>query len=88
MTVEPNMVTVVPTAADDTGITMFGVHRMVNGEDEIVAMYCGTDFIWPDPWTDIWDEGVPVIWENVWRDKWSAQFAPPSGERIATDGSE
>ena len=48
----------------------------------IVAVYCGDDFIWPDPWTDVWDEGTAVSWENVWRDKWSVQPAPPGVEEV------
>lgn len=62
------------------------VGRAVCGGVEIVAIYCGTVCVWPDPWTDIWDEGNPVYWEDVWRDKWSAQSAPPVGEEEVTRG--
>ena len=38
---------------------------------EIFGIFIGTNFIWPDPWVDVWDEGSAVIWEPGWRDMWS-----------------
>lgn len=48
--------------------------------EQLTAIYCGTVCVWPDPWTNIWDEGFPVTWENGWRDLWSVDLAPPAVE--------
>lgn len=48
-----------------------GVVRATQGGDEILGMYFGKTFVWPDPWWDLWDEGTNVLWENVWRNQWS-----------------
>jgi hypothetical protein len=56
-----------------------GVIRVVNDSTEIYGIWLGNTFVWPDPWTDIWDEGVVTVWENVWRNAWSlpeAAIAP------------
>ena len=49
---------------------------------EVVAIYCGKICVWPDPWTDIWDEGFPLAWEIIWRDLWSVDPAPPAVEEV------
>jgi hypothetical protein len=51
-----------------------GVIKAMNDGTEIKGMFFGTTFLWPDPWSDIWDEGVAVIWENVWRNQWSVPY--------------
>lgn len=65
---------------------LINVGRAVCGDEEILAIMCGTICVWPDPWIDVWDEGVPVYWEDGWRDKWSVQVAPPSGEGVMSYG--
>ena len=47
------------------------VTRAVNDGTEIKGIWIGNDFVWPDPWTDLWDEGTTIIWENAWRDAWT-----------------
>jgi hypothetical protein len=60
-----------------------GVTRVVNDGTEIKGVWFGSQFVWPDPWTDIWDEGVNVIWDSVWRDAWSVDYSQvvPEGRR-------
>lgn len=65
---------------------LVNVGRAVCGGEEILAIMCGEICVWPDPWIDIWDEGVPVYWEDGWRDKWSVQVAPPSGKGVMSYG--
>lgn len=50
---------------------LVGVVKVVQGGTEIAGLWFGTSFVWPDPWTDIWDEGTNVYWENVWTNAWS-----------------
>lgn len=47
------------------------VVKAVNAGTEIKGLFHGTTFVWPDPWTDIWDEGVSVFWDTAWHDAWS-----------------
>ena len=61
---------------------MVGVGKAVNDGEELIAIYCGKICVWPDPWTDLWDEGFPITWEKGWRDKWSADPAPPAVEEV------
>lgn len=65
---------------------LVGVERAVEGGDELIAIYCGRVCVWPDPWTDLWDEGHSITWEAGWRDRWSATSAPPAVEET-TDGN-
>lgn len=48
-----------------------GVTRVLYQGQDIFGLFHGEDFVWPDPWTDIWDEGSNVYWENVWHNQWS-----------------
>lgn len=41
----------------------------------IVGVYHGNDFIWPDPWQDVWSEVSGQFWDSVWRDKWTLSTA-------------
>ena len=53
------------------GMDLRGVTRAVNDGTEIKGIWLGTTFVWPDPWTDLWDEGVAIYWEDVWRNAWT-----------------
>lgn len=64
----------------ETGITLTGVGTAVCDDTSVIGIYCGTIFVWPDPWTDLWDEGFPITWESRWRDQWSVDPAPPAVE--------
>ena len=57
------------------------VAAVCDGES-LTAIYCGKICVWPDPWTDLWDEGYPLTWENGWRDLWSLDSAPPAVEEV------
>lgn len=59
---------------------LVGVGTAVNDGEQLTAIYCGTICVWPDPWTDLWDEGNPVAWDPVWHDQWSSDPAPPAVE--------
>lgn len=48
-----------------------GVTRIVHNGTEIKGLWFGNSFVWPDSWTDLWDEGGRVYWENVWADRWT-----------------
>jgi hypothetical protein len=61
---------------------LVGVGTAVCGSAEVVAIYCGKVCVWPDPWTDLWDEGFPLAWEIIWRDLWSVDPAPPAVEEV------
>jgi hypothetical protein len=56
---------------------LLGVTRAVNDGVEIYGIWLGTTFVWPDPWRDTWEEGIPVYWENVWRNQWSLPSTSP-----------
>jgi hypothetical protein len=62
------------------------VERVVCDGTEIAAIMLGTMCVWPDPWTDIWDEGNPLTWEDGWRDRWSPLSPPPTGDEEQTNG--
>jgi hypothetical protein len=47
------------------------VGRAVCDDIEIQGIWFGATFVWPDPWTDIWDEMATVIWTGEWHDLWS-----------------
>lgn len=47
------------------------VTQVVNDGTPIKGIWHGTTFIWPDPWTDLWDEGATVYWEDRWRNAWT-----------------
>ena len=51
-----------------------GVVKAYNDGVEIKGMFFGNTFVWPDPWTDTWDEGVAVYWDSVWRNMWSVAY--------------
>jgi hypothetical protein len=51
-----------------------GVVRILYQGQDILGLFHGKDFVWPDPWTDIWDEGTNVYFENVWHDLWSSAY--------------
>lgn len=59
---------------------LIGVEKAVCGNTQLARIYFGPICVWPDPWTDIWDEGLRVFWEPLWRDKWSVEPAPPAVE--------
>ena len=59
---------------------MIGVGSVKCDNQPIVSVFCGSICVWPDPWTNIWDEGFPVTWENGWRDLWSLDPPPPTVE--------
>lgn len=61
---------------------LVGVGSAVCNSAEVAAIYCGTVCVWPDPWTDLWDEGFPLAWEIIWRDLWSVDPAPPAVEEV------
>lgn len=48
-----------------------GVVRVVLAGQDIFGVWHGPHFIWPDPWTDFWDEGLTQGWANVWHDSWT-----------------
>ncbi len=56
---------------------MLGVGSVICDDTQIIGIWLGNIFIWPDPWTDIWDEGHAVSREDGWGDKWSVSPAPP-----------
>lgn len=60
---------------------LLDVTHIIQDDVPIKGLWIGTRFVWPDPWTDIWQEGVTVYWDNVWRNQWSP--TPP-----ALDGTE
>jgi hypothetical protein len=49
------------------------------GTTDIVRIYAGSVFIWPDPWDDIWDNGGGITeapptfigWDTVWYNVWT-----------------
>lgn len=44
------------------------------GSDDIVRIYAGSVFIWPDPWDDIWDDGGGRwVWDTGWHDVWATE---------------
>lgn len=45
---------------------------------DILGIFIGTTFVWPDPWMDTWDEGSSVQWEVSWRDMWSITDSVPT----------
>lgn len=51
-----------------------GTARILHDEDELVGLYCGDTFFWPDPWIDRWDAGDLFTWDSLWYDKWSGTF--------------
>jgi hypothetical protein len=53
------------------GLDFRGVTRVRNDNTEIYGIWLGRTFVWPDPWTDIWDEGGGRYWEDGWHDLWS-----------------
>ena len=59
---------------------LVGVGQAVCDDTPVVAIYVGRICVWPDPWTDLWDEGNPVTWESSWNDLWSEDPAPPAVE--------
>ncbi len=63
---------------------LIAVAAAVQGGTQILGMFHGKDFVWPDPWTDIWDEGTTVLWENVWHDRWTAAYSDlePVSEKV------
>lgn len=61
---------------------LVGVGTTVCGGEQLLTLYCGRICVWPDPWTDLWDEGYPLTWENGWRDLWSLDSAPPAVEEV------
>ncbi len=58
------------------------VGTAVCGGEQLLTLYCGRICVWPDPWTNLWDEGYPLTWENGWRDLWSLDSAPPAVEEV------
>ena len=58
------------------------VEQAICGNTQLARIYVGQICVWPDPWTDRWDEGVPVFWERTWRDQWSVDPAPPAIEEV------
>lgn len=51
------------------------VIRAVCDGAEIKGIWFGTSYIWPDPWTDIWEEGgAKPVWQNEWRNMWSESY--------------
>jgi hypothetical protein len=61
---------------------LVGVGTAVCGGEQLLTLYCGRICVWPDPWTNLWDEGYPLTWENGWRDLWSLDSAPPAVEEV------
>lgn len=53
------------------------VSAAVQDGTPILGMFHGNDFVWPDPWTDIWDEGTLILWENAWHDRWTVAYSEP-----------
>lgn len=47
------------------------VAKAVQDGDEIVGIWFGTNFVWPDPWWDTWSDEGNTLWENTWRNAWS-----------------
>lgn len=47
------------------------VVRAVQDGTEIRGVWHGKVFVWPDPWTDLWDEGAFNYWEDMWRNAWT-----------------
>jgi hypothetical protein len=48
-----------------------GVGQAVQDDDEIVGIWFGELFVWPDPWWDTWQDEAQRLWENVWTNEWS-----------------
>lgn len=58
---------------------LIGVTAVQHQGTPILGMAHGKDFVWPDPWMDVWSDGPSnVVWENVWQDSWSAPDIVPS----------
>lgn len=53
--------------------TTICLNRATIGTEEVVALYVGDEFVWPDPWDDLWNDGCPTLWANGWRDIWSTE---------------
>ena len=51
------------------------VAQAVQDGEEIVGMWYGTVFVWPDPWWDIWADESPQLWEDVWHNAWTPNEA-------------
>ena len=51
-----------------------GVTRVLYQGQDILGLFHGYTFVWPDPWTDIWDEGTNIYWDSLWHDLWSAAY--------------
>ena len=66
---------------------LIGVGNIVCDDTQVLVLMCGEICVWPDPWTDIWDEGFPVFWEPGWRDMWSVNPAPPAVEGKSSNGN-
>lgn len=71
----------------ETGITLDSVGSIICGGDSLQTVFLGSICVWPDPWTDIWNEGNALTWTNVWRDKWSDVPGPPVGPEVMSSGS-
>jgi hypothetical protein len=53
-----------------------GVISAVCDSTPIVGIWFNDSFLWPDPWTDIWEEGgTAPLWQNEWRNQWSESNA-------------
>lgn len=55
----------------------------------IHGLFHGNDFLWPDPWTDIWDEGTAIVWEQRWHDRWTpASTEEALGRKVSLNGNQ
>ena len=58
-------------ASTSPPLSLQGVTRCFNDNVEIFGLWYGNVFVWPDPWTDIWDDGSYAHWTDAWHDLWS-----------------
>lgn len=50
---------------------LFGVAELIHDGQPVLGLFHGDDFVWPDPWTDIWMEDTLRIWDSGWHDAWT-----------------
>jgi hypothetical protein len=55
---------------------LVGVVEVKYQGQPILGLFHGKTFVWPDPWTDIWDEGSAANWDGNWHDMWTPAYVP------------